>query len=118
MVSKQKQLEQIVNLIDKTIKTKKGESTMTNEEKFNAFKQNVIEQNEEKYGEEIRQQFGEETVLATYGKLKKMTEEQYDAVSQLELQLFARLKEGLEVQSPSENCRTTQALVKLLLGEI
>ena len=103
LVSKQKQLEQIVSLIDKTIKTKKGESTMTNEEKFNAFKQNVIEKNEEKYGEEIRQHFGEETVLATYGKLKEMTEEQYEAVSQLELQLFARLKEGLEVQSPSED---------------
>jgi len=105
LVTKQKQLEQIVSLIDKTIKMKKGESTMTmtNEEKFNAFKQNVIEQNDKNYGEEIRQQFGEETVLATYGKLKDMTEEQYEAVSQLELQLFDRLKEGLEVQSPSED---------------
>lgn len=105
LVTKQKQLDQIINLIDKTIKMKKGDSTMkmTNEEKFNAFKQNVIEQNDKNYGEEIRQQFGEETVLATYGKLKDMTEEQYEAVSQLELQLFDRLKEGLEVQSPSED---------------
>ena len=103
LLKKQKKLEQIVCLIDKTIKMKRGECTMTNEEKFNAFKQNLIEKNEENYGEEIRQQFGEETVLATYGKLKEMTEEQYEAVSQLELQLFERLKEGLEVQSPSED---------------
>ena len=67
------------------------------------MEQNLIEQNEETYGEEIRQQFGEETVLATYGKLKEMTEEQYEAVRQLELQLFERLKEELEVQSPSED---------------
>ena len=103
LLKKQKQLEQIVCLIDKTIESKNGEFVMTNEEKFNAFKQNVIDQNEENYGEEIRQQFGEETVLATYGKLKEMTEEQYEAVSQLELQLFERLKEGLEVRSPSED---------------
>ena len=103
LLNKQSQLQQIVYLIDKTIKSKQGGFTMTNEEKFNALKQNLVEQNEENYGEEIRQQFGEETVLATYGKLKEMTEEQYEAVSQLELQLFERLKEGLEVQSPSED---------------
>jgi DNA-binding transcriptional MerR regulator len=103
LLNKQSKLQQIVCLIDKTIKSKQGGFTMTNEEKFNALKQNLVEQNEENYGEEIRQQFGEETVLATYGKLKEMTEEQYEAVSQLELQLFERLNEGLEVQSPSED---------------
>ena len=103
LLNKQKQLEQIVSLIDKTIKTKRGDSTMSNEEKFNAFKQNLIEQNEESYGEEIRQQYGEESVLASYGKLKEMTEDQYEAVKQLELQLFNRLKEGLEVQSPTKD---------------
>lgn len=103
LLNKQKRLDQIVCLINKTLKTKQGDLKMTREEKFNVFKQNLIEQNEEQYGEEIRQQFGEETVLATYGKLKKMTEEQYEAVNQLEIQLFERLKEGLEVQSPSED---------------
>ena len=75
---------------------------MTNEEKFNAFKDDLIERNEEMYGEELRHKYGEESILATYGKLKTMTEDQYKAVNQLELQLFDRLKEGLESQ-PSSN---------------
>ena len=103
LLNKQRQLEQIICLIDKTIKSKRGELEMTNEEKFTVFKQNLIEQNEENYGEEIRHHFGEETVLASYGKLKEMTEEQYEAVKKLELQLFERLREGVAVQPPSED---------------
>lgn len=103
LLNKQKQLDRIVCLIEKTIKTKRGDLKMTNEEKFNVLKQKLINQNEENYGEELRQQYGEEIIFATYGKIKEMTETQYEAVNQLELQLFERLKEGLNVQSPSED---------------
>ena len=102
LLKKQKRLEKIICLIEKTIESKKGDFVMTNEEKFNVLKQKIINQNEENYGEELRQQYGEEIIFATYGKIKEMTEAQYEAVNQLELQLFERLKEGLNVQSPSE----------------
>ena len=101
LLKKQKRLEQIIYLIEKTIESKKGDFVMTNEEKFSAFKEDLIERNEELYGEELRHKYGEDSILATYGKLKTMTEEQFEAVNQLELQLFDRLKEGLESQPPS-----------------
>ena len=101
LLKKQKRLEQVICLIEKTIESKKGDFVMTNEEKFSAFKEDLIERNEELYGEELRHKYGEDSILATYGKLKTMTEEQYEAVNQLELQLFDRLKEGLESQAPS-----------------
>lgn len=67
---------------------------MTNEQKFEAFKNKLIEDNDKQYGEEIRGKYGEEQVLANYGKLKNMTEEQYESVNQLEKMLFERLKEA------------------------
>lgn len=103
LLSKQRHLEQVITLIDQTIQSKQGEGTMTKDEKFSAFKQTLIEKNEEAYGKEIREQYGEEAVLASYGKLKDMTEEQYEAVNQLQLQLFDRLKEVMEQEEPSED---------------
>lgn len=100
--NQQKLLEQKRNYLDgllqtiaQTIDTMEGETTMTNEQKFEAFKNKLIEDNEQAYGEEIRQKYGEQHVLEGYGKLKEMTEQQYKAVQQLEQQLFARLKEAL-----------------------
>lgn len=92
---KRNYLDGLLQTIAQTIDTMEGETTMTNEQKFEAFKNKLIEENEQAYGEEIRQKYGEQQVLEGYGKLKEMTEEQYEAVQQLEQQLFARLKEAL-----------------------
>ena len=95
MLEKQKKLNSIIELIDKTIKSKEGELNMSNQEKFEGFKTKLIEENEVRFGEEIRKQHGEQSVMAAYGKLKEMTEEQFNAAQQLEMQLFNRLKENL-----------------------
>ena len=101
MLEKQKKLKSIVELIDKTIASKEGELSMSNQEKFESFKVKLIEENELKFGEEIRKQHGEQSVMAAYGKLKDMTEAQFNAAQQLELQLFNRLQENLN--SKQEN---------------
>ena len=94
---KRNYLNGLLQTIEQTIRVMEGENIMTNEQKFKAFKNKFIENNEQQYGEEIRSKYGEEDVLASYGKLKDMTEEQYKAVQQLEQQLFERLKEALEI---------------------
>ena len=92
---KRNYIDGLLQTIAQTIDTMEGETTMTNEQKFEAFKNKLIEDNEQAYGEEIRQKYGEQQVLEGYGKLKEMTEQQYEAVQQLEQQLFARLQEAL-----------------------
>ena len=69
---------------------------MTNEQKFEKFKEQLINENEQKFGQEIREKYGENEILSSYGKIKNMTEEQYEAAQQLESQLFIRLKEAME----------------------
>lgn len=96
LLEKKKKLKLIVELIDKTIASKEGELSMSNQEKFESFKTKLIEDNELKFGDEIRKQHGEQSVMAAYGKLKDMTEEQFNDAQQLEIQLFNRLRENLE----------------------
>ena len=92
---KRNYIDGLLQTITQTIDMMKGEIMMTNEQKFEAFKQQLIDDNEQAYGKEIREKYSDQQVLEGYGKLKNMTEAQYEAVQQLEQQLFARLKEVL-----------------------
>ena len=94
---KRNYLNSMLVTIDQTIKMMEGELKMTNEQKFEVFKNKLIEENEQKFGEEIKAKYGEEQVEASQEKLKNMNEEQYESMQQLEVQLFNRLKEAMEL---------------------
>ena len=93
----QQQLHDVIEQIKMTLK-KLEDIVMSSQ--FEQEKQQWIEKNEAQYGEEIRQRHGEESVMASYGKLKELTEEQQQAAQGLELTLFERLKEAMEEETP------------------
>lgn len=76
---------------------------MSNEEKFKGFKEKLIENNEKQYGKEIREKYGNETVDASNAKLMNMTEQQYEAMQQLEQQMFERLAEAMKLGDPTSD---------------
>lgn len=92
---KRNYLDGLIVTIQNTIQVMEGEKIMTNEQKFKAFKNKIVEDNEKLYGEEIRSKYGNEQVQESYGKLKDMTKEQFESVKQLEQMLFERLKEAI-----------------------
>ena len=69
---------------------------MSNKERFEGFKRELVERNERAYGAEIRAAYGDETVDATNTKLERMSEGQWRAAEELRreyenlLQLSAR----------------------------
>ncbi|KEK13161.1 MerR family transcriptional regulator [Lysinibacillus fusiformis] len=97
LLKRKEQLETILQTVEKTILSIEGERPMSNEEKFNGFKEKLIEDNENKYGQEIRAKYGDKTVDASNAKLMNMTEEQFQAMQQLEQQMFERLTEAMEL---------------------
>ncbi|MGE7916996.1 MerR family transcriptional regulator [Lysinibacillus xylanilyticus] len=97
LLQRKEQLEKILQTVEKTIQSIEEEQPMTNEEKFNGFKDKLIKENEKQYGQEIRSKYGNQTVDASNAKFRNMTEEQYGAMQQLEQQLFDRLKEAMEI---------------------
>lgn len=80
-----------------------GERTVTNQRKFEGLKEHLLQENEAKYGTEIREIYGEQSVQLVNNRFREMTEEQFTAAQVLEQQLFERLKEAMEEGNPTSD---------------
>ena len=80
-----------------------GERTVTNQRKFEGLKEHLLQENEAKYGTEIREIYGEQSVQLVNNRFREMTEEQFKAAQVLEQQLFERLKEAMEEGNPTSD---------------
>jgi len=74
---------------------------MTDKEKFEGFKQQAIDENEQKYGKEVREKYGDEVVDASNRKLKNMTREQMDQAEKLTEEVNAAIKKALASKDPT-----------------
>lgn len=75
-------INQLMQTVKQTIKVYKEDLVMSKEQ-FEGFKQQQIQENEAKYGEEIREKYGEETVNASNQKFSNMSQEDYKKIEQL-----------------------------------
>lgn len=101
LLAKRKQLDLLIANVEKTIKAAKGETIMSDKEKFDGFMQKLVEDNEQKYGQEIRAKYGDDIVDRSNAKVKGMTREQYAEVERLTLALNETLKAAFEQGDPA-----------------
>jgi len=99
--AKRERLDILINNVTKSIADMKGEITMSDNEKFEGFKQNLIDENEQKYGEEIRKKYGDKTVDESNAHLKGLKQEQYNEAERLSLALEEALKEAIKIGDPA-----------------
>ena len=97
---KRARLDRLIGNVQKSISAMKGEKEMTDEEKFEGFKEKLILDNEQKYGGEIREKYGDEAVGRSNAKLKNMTKEQYGELEALTQELNRTLKAAFEQGDP------------------
>ncbi len=115
--AKKEQIELLITNVEKTIAASKGEITMSNKEKFEGFKQKMLDENEKQYGKEIREKFGDAIVDASNAKMMGLTTEQYEKVQNLSCQINDLLKAAFEQGNPSsELAQKACALHKEWLG--
>ncbi|WP_128894985.1 MerR family transcriptional regulator [Longirhabdus pacifica] len=95
LLQQQEQLDTLIANVEKTILVKKGETTMTDQEKFEGLKQKMLAENEQQYGKELRQKYGDKQINQTNEKLKKMTSAQHDELNQVESALFEILHKAV-----------------------
>lgn len=93
----------LIQTVKQTIASVKGEVSMSNQEKFEAFKRKTIEKNEEQYGKEAREKYGDEQVDESNRKLLNMTEEQWQHFQELEREIKKRLQEAVQSGSNPES---------------
>ncbi|NHN33031.1 MerR family transcriptional regulator [Paenibacillus agricola] len=101
LLEKRKQLDQLIANVEKTLAHHEGKITMANAEKFEGFKQQLIEDNEQQYGKEIRAKYGDERIDKSNSKLKGMTEEQAKAIEKLGAQVLETLSAAYATGDPA-----------------
>ncbi|GAA3409698.1 MerR family transcriptional regulator [Paenibacillus hodogayensis] len=83
LLEKRQQLNILIANVELTLAQRKGETTMSDKQKFEGFKQKLIDDNESMYGAEIRAKYGTEQVERANRKIKGMSEKQYAEVERL-----------------------------------
>lgn len=69
---------------------------MSNREKFEGFKLDLVAANEKQYGSEIRQKFGQETIEASNKKFLNLSEADYQRMQSVETEMFDALRELMQ----------------------
>ncbi len=101
LLEKREQLDMLIANVEKTIAKTEGRIVMSDKEKFEGFKQKLIDENEKKYGEEIREKYGKDAVEKSNNRVKNMTQEEYDAVTRLGEEQLRTLAEAFKTGDPS-----------------
>ena len=101
LFEKRTQLELLIVNVEKTIALTEGRVKMNDKEKFEGFKQKMINDNEKKYGKEIREKYGEDKVNSSNQKVMNMTQKDHDAVTKLAKEVIDTLEEAFKTGDPA-----------------
>ena len=82
--ARKERLDGLIASVEKTLASLEGDGPMKDEEKFEAFKQGLVDENEKKYGKEVRERWGDDAADASNAKLMGMSVEQYRQTQKLE----------------------------------
>lgn len=98
---KRSRLDKLMATVEKTIASLEGGAAMQDNEKFDGFKEKLIHDNEQKYGKEIRDKYGDDTIDASNKKLRNMSQEDFQAMTKLEEELFELLDKANATGDPA-----------------
>ncbi|NLK75988.1 MAG: MerR family transcriptional regulator, partial [Clostridiales bacterium] len=91
----------LITNVEKTIEALEGRIVMGDKEKFEGFKKNIVEENERKYGMEIREKYGDNAVDKSNKKMLNMTEEEYAEFEKLSQEIFVTLEKAFATGNPA-----------------
>ena len=101
LLEKREQLDVLISNVEKTIALTEGRIKMMDKEKFKGFKQKLVNDNEAKYGKEVRAKYGDETVNKSNQKVKGMSQEQFDEVAKLATEVIETLHAAFKTSDPA-----------------
>ncbi len=112
LLEKRNRINRLIHNIEQTIEHHKGEIEMTDHDKFEGFKMDLLEENEQRYGEEIREKYGEETVQKANQKWQHLSESDYLRAQAAEEKMVAHLNLLLKQSSPDLQGPEAEAVFK------
>lgn len=103
LTEKRARLETIMATVKRTIASREGSISMQDKEKFEGFKKNIIEENEQNYGKEVRDKYGDAAVDASHAKLSGMTQADYQAMTVLGEEILILLEQAYATGDPGSD---------------
>jgi len=101
LLEKKYQLDILIANVEKTLANNERRIQMADKEKFNGFKQKMIDDNERKFGKEIRSKYGDSIVDKSNIKVKNMSKENYDEVQKLAIEVTKTLHDAFTTGDPA-----------------
>ncbi len=101
LLEEKDRIEGLIGSVQKTLGAWKGENTMKDEEKFESFRGRLLEENESKYGGELREAYGEETMEQANAKLRGMKEETWQKAEALRQKIGETLRCAMRQGGPA-----------------
>lgn len=99
LLKKKERLNNIIFLMEQTLLEKKGDIMMTDLEKFDAFKQELVTNNDKQYGEKLNELYQKEHLDMSKHAMLSMSEDTYTHFIFLEKQLLDNLIPDVSVPS-------------------
>lgn len=101
--AERERLEQLIRSVKDTIGAEERNEIMSDEQKFEAFKQRTVTHNEEVYGAEIRAKYGDREVDEANAAVMHLTQAQYREWTSLGQEIQGRLEEAVRAGLPPES---------------
>ncbi len=102
LLEENKRIETLIDTVTKSIQAMEGQYIMTDQEKFNGFKEALIEKNEKKYGKEARELFGNQ-VDASNEKIRQMDQETMENLETFTHEMNEKFKEAMMLKDPNSS---------------
>ncbi len=96
--ARQERLYSLIQAVKDTIHAEERNEIMADEKKFEAFKQNAVEQYERCFGQEARTLYGNEAVDAARSNILNLTSEQYQEWMELNNEILQKLEQAVHAK--------------------
>ena len=97
-------LDHLIQSVRTNIRAEERKETMTDEKKFEAFKAQMTEETEKKYGKESREKYGDQAVDRSQKAFREMSPEEYQRWTDLDRAILEGLeqavREGFSPEGP------------------
>lgn len=93
--AERRRLSRLIATVERTLETLEGAKTMSDDEKFEGFKQELVNDNERRFGAEARRRYGDDAVDEGNRKMLKMSRQEYADFRTLEEQIRSELERAV-----------------------
>lgn len=98
---RRREVDALIHAVQTTLNTIKGGTTMTDKEKFEGLKRQIIEENEAAYGPEAREKYGDAAVEEQNQRLRGMSRQEWDQMQKEEADYKAALRRAVAADDPA-----------------